>query len=230
MLIRPTKPKPFTYAPPDVPLKVLHEDEDLLVLSKPSGLLSVPGKAQDHADCLQARSLEAYPEALLVHRLDLETSGVFIMARSKEVQRNLGLQFERRKTEKIYIARVWGHVDGEEGEIDLPLRCDWENRPMQMVCYEHGRSALTHWQVIGREDNATRVRLIPHTGRSHQLRVHMLELGVDKGKSHPILGDDFYAHEAAHKAAPRLQLHAESLTIHHPQDGARVTFTDSCPF
>lgn len=226
VLERPKKPKPFIYNPPQVPLKIIHEDMHLLMLSKPSGLLSVPGRAEDHADCLQARVEEQYPEALLIHRLDLETSGIFIMARNKDVQRNLGLQFERRKVEKTYIARVWGQVEGESGEIDLPLRCDWDNRPMQMVCYEHGRPSQTHWDVIERDDISTRVKLTPHTGRSHQLRVHMLELGQE----HPILGDEFYAHDLALQAAPRLQLHAESLTIHHPEDGARITFTDPCPF
>ena len=226
MFERPTKPKPFTYDPPADPLNILYEDNDLLVLSKPSGLLSVPGRAQDHQDSLQSRVEKEYPEALLIHRLDLETSGVFLMARSKEVQANLGKQFERRKVDKTYIARVWGQIEGESGEVDLPLRCDWDNRPMQMVCYEHGRASKTLWEVIGRDEISTRVKLTPLTGRSHQLRVHMLELGT----SHPILGDDFYAHEAALKAASRLQLHAEQLTIHHPQNGERITFTAPCPF
>ena len=224
MLTRPQKPRPFIYAPPSTPLKILHKDAHLLVLSKPHGLLSVPGKLEGREDSLQTRVAKEYPESLLVHRLDLETSGVFIMARSKEVQRNLGMQFERRKTGKTYIARVWGQIEGESGDIDLPLRCDWDNRPMQMVCHEQGRPSQTHWDVIGCDEISTRVKLTPVTGRSHQLRVHMLELG------HPILGDDFYAHEEAHAAAPRLQLHAESLTVHHPDGGARVTFTDPCPF
>lgn len=226
MLTRPTKPKPFSYAPPKEPLKIVHEDADILVISKPSGLLSVPGRAKYHQDCLQSRAETLYPEALLIHRLDLETSGLFIMARSKEVQANLGKQFERRKVEKTYIARVWGQLEGEEGEIDLPLRCDWDNRPMQMVCYEHGRPSQTKWEVIGRDEISTRVKLTPYTGRSHQLRVHMLELG----QGHPILGDEFYAHDTALEAAPRLQLHAESLTIHHPDGGDRITFIDPCPF
>lgn len=218
------KPKPFTYNPPEGPLKLIHKDEDLLVLSKPSGLLSVPGRTEELQDCLQSRAEKEFPESLLVHRLDMETSGVFIMARNKETQRNLGLQFERRKTDKIYIARVWGQVEQDSGTIDLPLRCDWENRPIQMVCYDHGKPAQTDFEVIDRDDISTRVKLTPHTGRSHQLRVHMLELG------HPILGDEFYAHDEALNAADRLQLHAESLTIHHPKGGERITFTDPCPF
>ncbi|MAF97801.1 MAG: RNA pseudouridine synthase [Micavibrio sp.] len=235
MYTRPTKPKAFSYAPPSEPLKILHEDDALLVFSKPSGLLSVPGRAEDHADCLQARAAALYPESLLVHRLDLETSGIFIMARTKEAQSHLGKQFERRKTAKTYIARIWGDVEGEEGLIDLPLRCDWENRPMQMVCYEHGRPSQTHWTVLAREtlpdgSPVTRLELNPITGRSHQLRVHLLELGNKEQGGHPILGDDFYAHERAHKAAPRLQLHAEKLTIHHPNGGERISFIDPCPF
>ncbi|MCB1651323.1 MAG: RNA pseudouridine synthase [Alphaproteobacteria bacterium] len=225
-----SKPPDFVYNPPpsgDLPL--LYEDAHLLIFSKPSGLLSVPGKPAEHFDSLQTRVLEHYPEALLVHRLDMETSGIFIMARNKEVQQNLGKQFERRKVHKVYVARVWGCVDGESGEIDLPLRCDWENRPLQKVCFEHGRPARTHWEVIGRDAISTRMRLTPLTGRSHQLRVHMLELGTQDG-GHPILGDDFYAHEAAHEAADRLQLHAESLRLHHPKDGQVVNFTDPCPF
>lgn len=224
-----SKIRPLVYAPPQGPLKILHQDDDLLVLSKPSGLLSVPGRGEDLSDCLEMRAKEAFPEALLIHRLDMETSGVFIMAMNKDTQRNIGLQFERRKTRKTYIARVWGVIEENSGAIDLPLRCDWENRPLQIVCYEHGRASQTGWEVLEREENATRVKLTPHTGRTHQLRVHMLELDKENG-GHPVLGDDFYAHEKAYDAAERLQLHAESLTLHHPKGGKLVTFTDECPF
>lgn len=216
------KPEPLVYDPPADALNILHVDEHLLVLSKPSGLLSVPGKV--HADCLEARVRAEFPEALLVHRLDLETSGVFVMARNKAAQANLGKQFERRKTEKTYIAKVWGCPAEDEGIVDLPLRCDWERRPIQMVCHEHGREAQTHWRVLERGKTSARVELKPVTGRSHQLRVHMAALG------HPILGDPFYADEAARVAADRLMLHAQSLTLFHPADGARVTFFDAAPF
>jgi len=220
---------PLIYDPPDEPLNILYKDDDLLVLSKPSGLLSVPGKAEDQRDCLETRAKTQFPEALLTHRLDLETSGVFMMAMNKPAQVHINRQFELRQTKKRYIARVWGHVEGDLGQIDLPMRCDWENRPRQMVCHEHGRNAVTDWEVAEREPivdgvAVTRVELSPITGRSHQLRVHMEELG------YPMLGEVFYAHDKAEAAADRLQLHAESLTIFHPSNGEAITFTDPCPF
>ncbi len=205
-------------------LTVLHEDEDILVLSKPSGLLSVPGKAADHADCLERRAQDIFPGARTVHRLDMDTSGVMIMARHAKAHRHLGLQFERRKTKKTYVARIWGQVDADEGVVNEPLICDWPNRPKQMICHLHGKPSVTRWRVMERESQATRMLLTPETGRSHQLRVHMLSLG------HPILGDNLYAHEAARRSAPRLQLHAEELTIHHPSDGRFCTFRAPCPF
>ncbi|MEP5625020.1 MAG: pseudouridine synthase, partial [Hyphomicrobiales bacterium] len=138
--------------------------------------------------------------------------------------RHLGLQFERRKTAKAYIAEVWGHVADDEGEVDLPLICDWPNRPKQMVSFEHGKPALTRWQVIERLERTTRMRLFPYTGRSHQLRVHMLALG------HAIIGDRFYADGEALMALSRLALHAESLTVHHPTGGGRFTFRSKADF
>tara|TARA_R110002110_G_scaffold14704_1_gene67722 strand:- start:3013 stop:3684 length:672 start_codon:yes stop_codon:yes gene_type:complete len=218
-------PAPFLYAPPMEPyLTVLHQDDDLLVLDKQGGLLCVAGKPAEHGDCLEVRAQHACPQARIVHRLDRETSGVIVMAMNAKAHRHLGLQFERRKVKKIYIARVWGHVAGESGHIDLPLACDWPHRPKQKVDMEHGRAAMTGWEVVGREKRATRVRLSPLTGRSHQLRVHMLNLG------HPILGDSFYATGEARAAADRLQLHAETLTLHHPADGTLHSFTAPCPF
>jgi len=216
---------PFDYQPPLEPwLTILHRDDDLLVLSKQSGLLCVAGKPAEHHDCLEARAKERYPEALLVHRLDRDTSGIVIMAMNAEAQRHLGLQFERRKLKKTYIARVWGHVAGESGTINLPLATDWPNKPKQKVDLVSGRAAQTDWQVIAREEQATRLKLTPLTGRSHQLRVHMLSLG------HPILGDLFYATGLALAAADRLQLHAEALELHHPSDGHICRFTDPLPF
>ncbi|MET1412749.1 pseudouridine synthase [Roseibium sp. HPY-6] len=218
-------PDSFVYSPPQEPfLPVLHADSDLLVVGKPSGLLSVPGKAPEHSDCLEARAQSIYPQARIVHRLDMDTSGVMVLAMNAGAHRHLGLQFERRKTRKTYIADVWGLVKEDSGEVDLPLICDWPNRPRQMVCHENGKEALTNWQVISRFDKTTRVRLFPHTGRSHQLRVHMLALG------HPILGDRFYAEGEALAASGRLALHAESLELHHPTGGERVTFHSRCPF
>lgn len=215
----------FVYEPPTDPfLSVIHVDDDILVLNKPSGLLTVPGKAAEHSDCLEARAQEEFPSARIVHRLDMDTSGVVIMAMHADAHRHLGLQFERRHTSKTYVADVFGAIESEQGEIDLPLRCDWPNRPKQMVDHEQGRKALTKWRVIDRTETSTRVELTPITGRSHQLRVHMLELG------HPILGDRFYASGDALEASERLQLHALSLTIHHPTGGECVTFEAPLPF
>ena len=213
----------FTYAPPDGPLVVVHRDEDLLVLNKPSGLLSVPGKASAHADCLKARAKAAFPDALLVHRLDMDTSGVMIFALNKAAQRHLGLQFERRHVAKTYEALVWGQPD-DAGEVDLPLIVDWPNRPLQMVDFERGKPAHTNWEVLARYPTHTRVCLRPTTGRSHQLRVHM------RGIGHPILGDRFYAKGEALKASPRLCLHALELEVYHPVGGARIAFQAPCPF
>ncbi len=214
----------FTYAPPGGPLEVVHKDADILVLNKPSGLLSVPGKALEHADCLERRAKAGFPEALLVHRLDMDTSGLMIFAMNKAAQRHLGLQFERRHTTKTYEALVWGQPE-DAGEVNLPLIVDWPNRPLQMVDHDRGKKAHTAWQVTAQHETHARVRLMPTTGRSHQLRVHMLALG------HPILGDRFYAKGAALAAAPRLCLHALTLEIYHPTGGgARVEFCAPCPF
>lgn len=205
-------------------LSVLHRDDDILVLAKPSGLLSVPGKPVEHADCLESRAQQAYPEAMTIHRLDKDTSGVVVMGMNRKAHADISMQFEKRKTAKSYIARVWGHVSGDTGHVDLPIACDWPNRPKQMIDHENGRPAQTDWEVVQRETVATRLRLRPTTGRSHQLRVHMLSLG------HPILGDNFYAHPDAYTAAERLQLHAEMLSFRHPGNGQQCVFTDPCPF
>ncbi|MFT4716383.1 MAG: tRNA pseudouridine32 synthase/23S rRNA pseudouridine746 synthase [Paracoccaceae bacterium] len=214
----------FHYAPPQDPLTIIHQDDDLLLVDKPAGLLSVPGKAAEHADCLETRVKTAYPTALLVHRLDMDTSGIMVFAMNKPAQRHLGLQFERRHIDKTYIAEVFGKVKEDEGEVKLPLIVDWPNRPLQKVCFDTGKAAQTVWQVVGRADLRTRVRLTPRTGRSHQLRVHMREL------EHPILGDRFYSSGDALKAADRLMLHSESLSFYHPTGGARVKFQSPCPF
>jgi len=220
----PSPPK-FVYRPPMEPyLEVLHVDQEILVVNKPSGLLSVPGKAAEHADCVEQRAQEQFPDARIVHRLDLDTSGVFVLAMNREAHRHLGLQFERRKTSKTYVARVSGVPVTEMGRVTLPLRCDWPNRPKQMVCFEHGKAAHTDWQVMEHDLKTAKLRLIPVTGRSHQLRVHLLAIG------HPILGDRFYAQGDALTASDRLLLHAKSLTLHHPSNGERVTFTVPCPF
>ena len=175
------------YRPPQDPLDILHHDHEILLVNKPSGLLSVPGKGDHLSDCLIARVQEAFPEALLVHRLDMDTSGVMVFGLTPHAQRHLGQQFEKRQIKKTYVARVWGQMTDKTGEVDLPLIVDWPNRPLQMVDHENGKPAQTEWRVLRVGDDETRVRLYPRTGRSHQLRVHMLALG------HPILGDPFYA-------------------------------------
>lgn len=218
-------PKPFLYAPPLTPyLSMIHEDDDILVLSKPSGLLSVPGKPAEHADCLESRAREIYSTAMTIHRLDRDTSGVVVMGLNRRAHADISMQFETRKTAKSYVARVWGCIAEDRGRVDQPIACDWPNRPKQMIDHENGRAACTDWEVTEREADATRLRLTPTTGRSHQLRVHMLSLG------YPILGDNFYAHPQAFAAADRLQLHAETLSFRHPADGRLCAFTDPCPF
>lgn len=211
------------YAPPQDPLVILHSDHQVVLVDKPSGLLSVPGKGADLADCLIARLQRVFPEALLVHRLDRDTSGVMIFALTPHAQRHLGLQFENRQTRKTYIARVWGEMADKTGTVDLPLIVDWPNRPLQMVDHENGRKAVTDWRVVRKGGGETRVRLMPQTGRSHQLRVHMLALG------HPILGDPFYATGQA-RDFPRLMLHSETLQFRHPDGGQGMRITAKCPF
>ena len=163
----------FIYDPPQTPLNYLHVDDDLIIVEKPSGLLSVPGKTEP--DCLEARIRSDHPHALTIHRLDMATSGVMVFAQNPNAQRHIGLQFEKRMIEKTYLARVFGNMQHDEGEINLPLITDWPNRPRQKVCYEHGKPSQTNWQVSERSESQTKVILTPKTGRSHQLRVHMLE-------------------------------------------------------
>ena len=213
----------FDYFPPDAPLQFLHEDAQILVLDKPAGLLTVPGKLEGRQDCLITRLQAARWDALTVHRLDCDTSGVIIFARTKQAQGFLGQEFEQRRAQKTYIARVRGVITEDSGNIDLPVGSDWDYRPRQKVDPENGRPAQTGWQVIDRQATETRVRLTPHTGRSHQLRVHMLALG------HPILGDQIYAAETK-GLYPRLMLHAETLSLHHPATKDRVTFSAPAPF
>ncbi|KIC10447.1 pseudouridine synthase [Leisingera sp. ANG-M1] len=205
------------YTPPQDPLEILHHDAEILAVNKPAGLLSVPGRGAHLADCLISRIQAVFPEALLVHRLDRDTSGVMVFALTPHAQRHLSMQFEKRTTKKAYLARVAGRLEPRSGTVDLPLIVDWPNRPKQMVCHETGKPAVTNWRVMKYEDDATRVRLTPKTGRSHQLRVHMLSLG------HPILGDPLYASGAALEH-PRLMLHSEELRIKHPDSGESLKF------
>lgn len=213
----------FVYQPTPEQPRLIHDDDQILVVEKPAGLLSVPGRGEDRADCLIARLRVAFPTVLLVHRLDLDTSGVMVFALTPHAQKHLGQQFERRQVKKTYVARVWGRLEPAAGRVDLPLIVDWPNRPRQKVDHEQGRPAQTDWRVIRAGDDETRVRLSPLTGRSHQLRVHMASLG------HPILGDPLYATGAA-ADHPRLMLHAESLRLRHPDSNVMQGFTAKPPF
>lgn len=205
-------------------LAVLFHDDRLLVLDKPAGLLSVPGIGPANQDCLARRAEARWPGTRIVHRLDRETSGVIVMARDAEAHRHLSRQFEERQTTKSYVAVAAGLLERDEGEISLPLRKDLERPPRHCVDPLQGRPALTRYTVRRREADRTRLDLHPVTGRSHQLRVHLAALG------HPILGDDLYAPPAVAAMAPRLLLHAASLSLAHPATGERLTFEVPCPF
>ncbi|MEM1315910.1 MAG: RluA family pseudouridine synthase, partial [Pseudomonadota bacterium] len=202
MLASPPPPplRDTPYRSPEGPPVVLHLDAALLVIDKPAGLLSVPGKAPELADCLAARAEAAFPGARVVHRLDRDTSGVMVLARDARAQRILGLQFEKRQVGKTYEAIAAGRREGS-GRIDAPVAADWPQRPRQKIDREAGRAAVTDWEALGPvpapiDGGATRFRLRPLTGRSHQLRVHLAALG------HPILGDPLYAPDPVFEAAP----------------------------
>lgn len=210
------------YHPPsDDGVPLLYLDEDLVIAEKPSGLLSAPGRGADKADCLIARLHRLHPELLLVHRLDMDTSGLLILARHPRAQRELSRLFRERQVDKRYEAVVSGRVAADQGEIDLPLICDWPRRPRQKVDLATGKPSQTRFRVL-RRDSApftTRLELEPVTGRSHQLRVHCLALG------HPIVGDSLYG-----TAATRLLLHASHLAFPHPCSGAAMAFASPTPF
>jgi tRNA pseudouridine32 synthase/23S rRNA pseudouridine746 synthase len=205
---------------------IIYADEDILVVDKPSGLLSVPGKHPLNKDCLITRVQQQYSDAFIVHRLDMDTSGIMILARGKANLSALSRQFQERETHKEYLAWVYGLLKEDAGEIDLPLICDWPNRPKQMVDHELGKPSLTRFEVLERQAATlqTKVLLKPVTGRSHQLRVHMAQIG------HPISGCDFYAHPQALQQANRLQLHAWKLSFIHPTTGLLMTQTAPAVF
>lgn len=198
-------------------LKIVFEDESIIIINKPAEFLSVPGKSID--DSVYSRIRDMYPEAdgpLLVHRLDMSTSGILLVAKNREAHRKLQVQFIRRKVSKRYVALLDGIVEKDEGSIDLPLRVDLDDRPRQMVCNTYGKSARTNYSVIERVNGKTRVYFYPVTGRTHQLRVHSAH---SLGLNCPIVGDDLYG-----LRAERLYLHAESLTFKHPTSGEMMTF------
>ena len=202
---------------------LLYADASLLVANKPSRLLSVPGRGEEKQDCLIRRVQTEYRDALIVHRLDYDTSGLLVLARGKAMHRALSILFQERQVEKRYVAVVDGRMENEAGEVNLPLIVDWPNRPRHIVDFNIGKPSLTLYRVLNYDANAhtTRVALTPETGRTHQLRVHMQSLG------HPILGDTLYATEEALAKADRLLLHAELLSFAHPETGEVLSF--NCP-
>lgn len=211
---------------PDTPLDIVHLDAHCVVVVKPSGLPSVPGRPAELHDCAASRIVRIHADALVVHRLDMATSGLLVFARGADAQRRLNAAFARREVEKDYEAIVDGLLDSDEGEIDLPLGADWPRRPLQKVDRLGGKAALTRYRVLGRDADArrTRVALSPRTGRAHQLRVHLLAIG------HPIVGDTLYAAPPIAAAAARMLLHATALRFAHPATGAPVDLRSPAPF
>ncbi|MCH2134507.1 MAG: RluA family pseudouridine synthase [Phycisphaerales bacterium] len=203
---------------------VIYADNRLVVFEKPTGLLSVPGIGPEKADCLVARAQATFPGARIVHRLDRDTSGVIVLARDADAHRELSRQFQDREVNKTYEAVVGGLIAIDEGTINAAIRKDMDNPPRQMIDDELGRPSVTHWSVIEREEDRTRVRLHPVTGRSHQLRLHLLSIG------HPVLGDDLYADDHWRAASPRLLLHATLLEITNPATGDAMVFESTTPF
>lgn len=215
------KPKPKLKAIPFQLDWIIYEDDDILVVNKPAGLLSVPGKDLDPEINLLAQVQRHAPSALIVHRLDMDTSGIMVLAKNKASHRHLSIQFQDRLTEKRYQAVCFGKPSASKGYINLPMRCDWENRPLQITDFKQGKYASTLWEVTAQNRDVFEVNLIPITGRSHQLRLHMKMLG------HPILGDSLYADTKSYAASKRLLLNAASLKIFHPDTGKTLLFEHS---
>jgi tRNA pseudouridine32 synthase/23S rRNA pseudouridine746 synthase len=215
---------------PDIPpgLTIIQATDRYVVIDKSVGLLSVPGKGESKQDCAAARVRKHFPRAtgpLVVHRLDMDTSGLMVFALDTDAQRELSAQFEARTVFKQYIALVDGVLPAESGEIELPMRLDVDRRPLQIIDHEHGRPSLTYWSMLAIETDRSRVLLTPHTGRTHQLRVHLAALG------HPILGDVLYGPQPRTATlAPRLCLHASALTFSEPGTTMRSSFTSPAPF
>ena len=215
------EPPPYLVPHSQEDIAILYEDDDLLLVRKPDLLLSIPGRHPLNKDCLITRLQLRYPTASIVHRLDLDTSGIMVIPLNKPTHAHISRQFQQREVQKSYHAVVYGVMQQNAGEVNLPIACDWERRPLQMICQQRGKSALTRFEVLERYDDRTRVLLKPVTGRSHQLRIHMRELG------HPILGCDMYAHATALAMADRLLLHATTLGFTHPGTGQWLS--GECP-
>ena len=210
------------------PVEIIKPNKNFLMVNKPAGLLTIPGRHEENKDCLISRLQQHHKSqtATVVHRLDMATSGIMVIALTKAAHRDISKQFELRQTQKHYIAIVDGIVQDDNGVIDKPMIADWPNRPKQKIDYDVGKKAVTEWQVLERDhkNNSTRIKLKPITGRSHQLRLHCLELG------HPILGCHLYSLNGSQKRAERLLLHAEQLTIIDPKNGKNFTATAACSF
>lgn len=215
----------FVYIPPQQPLCIVYEDDDLVVIDKPAGLLSVPGRLPEHQDSAYLRVVEKYPHAKITHRLDMATSGILMFAKHRNAEVAVSKMFQARTVQKNYIALVQGKLEGQ-GSVDVPLITDWENRPRQMVHFELGKAAKTLYQAVQyfETDDITRVLLTPVTGRSHQLRVHMQYIG------HPITGDQFYHPDYRQSALKRMALHASYLAFKQPLSGVDVEIRGNIPF
>jgi tRNA pseudouridine32 synthase/23S rRNA pseudouridine746 synthase len=214
------------YKPPITSLDLHFSDDYLLVINKPCGLLSVPGRGEDKQDCLITRVQKEYPDALIVHRLDMSTSGLMVIARGKNIERALSILFQKRQVEKTYTAIVNGEVKPSAGEIDLPLITDWPNRPKQKLCFETGKNSQTKYTLIKYDDktNSSRIKLSPLTGRTHQLRIHMQLI------NHTILGDKLYGDKDVIAKSPRLLLHADYLSFRHPVSNELLSFVSEADF
>lgn len=217
--------RPFIYQPPQTPLSIVYEDDDLVVIDKPAGLLSVPGRLPEHHDSAYYRVLAEYPEAKITHRLDMATSGILMFAKHRDAEVAISKMFQARTVKKNYIALVQGELK-DEGTVEVPLITDWENRPRQIVHFELGKPAKTLYQAISYdpENKTTRVLLTPITGRSHQLRVHMQYIG------HPITGDQFYHPDADQSCLKRMALHASYLEFKQPLSDKLLMIHGKVPF
>jgi len=208
-------------------LPVIHATDRYVVIDKPAGLLSVPGKGEANKDCVAARVASRFPGAsgpLVVHRLDMDTSGLIVLGLDPDSQRELSGQFERREVEKAYVALVEGIMPADSGVIDVPVRMDPDRRPYQVVDFVHGKPSLTNWSVLAFETDRSRLRMVPHTGRTHQLRVHSAHIG------HPIIGDVLYGSESDRSKVQRLMLHASELSFREPGTNRPVRFESRPPF